>query len=309
MLVQAAEPPQHGEMKIEKIDAHHHLWTLGSLHYPMLIAPDTERYIGNTARLKHDFAIDDFRKLASAQNVSRSVYVESHFRPAIEETAYVQRIADAHGFPHAILASVSPASLSLTAELDTHRRSPLFRGIRTMVNWDADPLLSATSRDDLLQDAQWRAGYREIGQRGLVVEVMALPAQLAALAALAEAEPATRLIVGHTGMPMRRSSAEHALWLSGLTRLSVLPHVTIKISGLGMCDHGWTTDSIRPLVRAAIDAFGPTRCMFASNFPVDGLYSTYDQLWDAFDTITDDYAPMDRDALFRTTAMRVFEIT
>jgi predicted TIM-barrel fold metal-dependent hydrolase len=302
------DPSHPSSMKIEKVDSHHHLWTLGTAHYPLLSAPDAERFIGNTGRLKHDFDAPRFMALAAAQNVTRSVYVESHFAPSIEETAYVQRIADAHGFPHAILGSANLASLSLASDLDVHMQSHLFRGMRAMVNWDDDPRLRNAPRDGLLRDAAWRSGYREIGRRGLVLEVMALPAQLGDLASLAEAEPSTRLVVGHAGMPLHRTPAEMVVWRAGLTRLAALPQVSIKISGLGMCDRGWTVDSIRPLVEEVIELFGAKRCMFASNFPVDGLYSSYGDLWDAFDVITADYAEDDRGALFGTTALRVFGI-
>lgn len=295
-------------MKIEKVDAHHHLWRLGSSHYPMLAAPDAERFIGNTRGLKHDFTALDFMALSSPENVTRSVYVESHFMPSIEEVSHVQEIADQYGFPHAILGAAVLSSPTLGNDLDVQMRSRLFRGIRTMVNWDADPLLRATPRDDLLRDATWRQGYRELGKRGLVAEVMALPAQLSDLAALAEAEPGTPLIVGHGGMPANRSPTETAAWRSGLQLLAALPHVTIKISGLGMVDHDWTVETIRPLVETIIAAFEPNRCMFASNFPVDGMYSTYAALWDAFDSITATRATADREAMFRKTAMRIFSI-
>lgn len=295
-------------MKIEKVDAHHHLWAMNSSHYPMMTAPDTERFIGNTGRLKHDFGAAEFLTLAANQNVIRSVYVESHFTPPLEETAHVQAIALEHGFPNAIMGRADLASPDLGRDLDIHMRAPLFRGLRAMVNWDDDPKLCSVPQDGLLRNAQWRWGYKEVGVRGLVAEVMALPAQLGDLARLAEEAPETSLVVGHTGMPFRRTANEDSAWREGMAALAAMPHVSVKISGLGMPDHHWSVASIRPLVEETIAFFGPSRCMFASNFPVDGLYSSYDQLWDAFDHITAGYAPADRSALFRDTAIRVFRI-
>ncbi|KQS03607.1 hypothetical protein ASG11_04535 [Sphingomonas sp. Leaf357] len=295
-------------MKIEKTDAHHHLWRKDSPHYPMLRAPSVERMIGNTGGLKHDFDAEQFLPLAAGQNVTRSVYVESHFDPPLAETAHVQSFADTHGFPHAIVGRVDLASPDLEQALDVHMRSTLFRGVRAMVNWDADPAMSAVGGPDVLAGADWRAGYAELGRRGLSVEVMAAPAQLAQLAGLAAAEPGTRLVVGHAGLPLRRTPAEHETWLEGMAELAALPHALVKISGLGMVDHGWTVDSIRPLVRHVIDLFTPARCMFASNFPVDGLHATYDAVWDAFDTITTADREDDRTALFRGTANLFYAI-
>lgn len=294
--------------KIEKTDAHHHLWSLASTNHPMLRAPGVDRFFGNTGGLKHDFDAPQFLALAAAQNVTRSVYVESHFDPAIEETAAIDAFARAHGFPHAIVGRVDPASPTLDADLAIHQRSPLFRGTRAMLNWDADPLLRATADPHVLQGPAWRAGYAEMGARGLSVEVMVTPAQLGHLAEVAGAYPETALIVGHAGLPLRRSEAEDRAWREGMTALAAMPHVAVKISGLGMVDHRWTVDSIRGIVEELIDLFSPARAMFASNFPVDGLHATYDRVWDAFDAITAGYPDEDRAALFRDTAARIYRI-
>lgn len=295
-------------MKIEKIDAHHHLWSLESTHHAMLRAPDTERFFGNSRGLKHDFGAAEFLALAAAQNVSRSVYVESHYDPAIEETAAIATFAHAYGFPHAIVGRANLASASLDEELTIHLRSPLFRGVRTMLNWDADPLLCSVSDPHVLRDPAWRAGYARLGILGLSAEVMVTPAQLRDLADVASAHSGTPLIVGHAGMPLQRSPEENATWRDGMAALAELPHAVVKISGLGMVDHHWTIDSIRPTVEELIALFTPARCMFASNFPVDGLHATYDQVWDAFDAITADHAAADRKALFQGTAAKVYRL-
>ena len=295
-------------MKIEKVDAHHHLWSLASPHYPMMRAPAVERFLGNTGGLKHDFGAAEFLPLARAQNVTRSVYVESHYAPPLEETAAVEAFATAHGFPHAIVGRVDLADPRIADDLAVHQRSPLFRGVRAMLNWDADPMLRATADPHVLRNPAWRAGYAELGRRGLSAEVMVLPAQLHDLAEVAALHHGTPLIVGHAGMPLRRTPAEDGTWRDGMAALAAMPHVAVKISGLGMIDHHWTTDRIRPLVDYLIATFSPARGMFASNFPVDGLHATYAQVWDAFDAITVGYAPEDRDALFSGTATRLYRL-
>lgn len=97
-------------------------------------------------------------------------------------------------------------------------------------------------------------------------------------------------------------------WRKAMIRLAEAPNVACKISGLGMGDWTWTTDSIRPYVEAAIEAFGVERCMFASNFPVDKLFSSYDAIWDAFDEITRGFPPTDRTALFHDNAARFYRL-
>ena len=93
-----------------------------------------------------------------------------------------------------------------------------------------------------------------------------------------------------------------------LAPVAAEPNTTVKISALGTNDHHWTVDSIRRIVLDTIDVFGPSRCMFASNFPVDGLYSTFGALYAAFDTITAGLRRHERADLFAGTARRFYRI-
>ena len=90
--------------------------------------------------------------------------------------------------------------------------------------------------------------------------------------------------------------------------LAQAPNVACKISGLGMGDWTWTVESIRPYVEEAIAAFGVERCMFASNFPVDKLFGSYDKVMESFKSITLGYSPDERIALFHDNAARFYRI-
>jgi predicted TIM-barrel fold metal-dependent hydrolase len=97
-------------------------------------------------------------------------------------------------------------------------------------------------------------------------------------------------------------------WRDGIRQLAQFSNVSVKISGLGMLDRNWTIESFRPYVLEAIDAFGSSRAMFASNFPVDKLYSTYVNLWRAFDMITKDLSTDERRGLFEGNAERIYRL-
>ena len=85
-------------------------------------------------------------------------------------------------------------------------------------------------------------------------------------------------------------------------------NVAVKISGLAMFDHRWTVESLRPYVLETIDAFGTARAMFASNFPVDRLFGSYTDLWNAYAAIVEDASVEEKDALFRRNAERIYRI-
>jgi predicted TIM-barrel fold metal-dependent hydrolase len=127
-------------------------------------------------------------------------------------------------------------------------------------------------------------------------------------ARLANDIPEVQIILGHTAMPIGRSPGELREWRKGLEALGTGPNISAKISALGMLDQQWTTESIAPFVLDAIDILGVDRCMFASNFPVDSLFSDYTTLWNAYSDITSDFSDADRAMLFHDNAERFYKI-
>ncbi len=107
---------------------------------------------------------------------------------------------------------------------------------------------------------------------------------------------------------MDASASGRALWRSGMRALAELPNVAVKISGFGMFDRGWTTESIRPLVVETLEIFGPERAMFASNFPVDGMMASYDRIWESFKTLTEACSASEQRDLFHDNAARFYRI-
>ena len=90
--------------------------------------------------------------------------------------------------------------------------------------------------------------------------------------------------------------------------MAELPNLCVKISGLGMLYRNWTVDTIRPFILYTIEVFGVQRCMFGSNFPVDGMMSSYSQLWSAYSEITHGFSENERYALFCDNAQQIYRI-
>jgi predicted TIM-barrel fold metal-dependent hydrolase len=127
-------------------------------------------------------------------------------------------------------------------------------------------------------------------------------------ARLAHAHPDTSIILNHAGMPVDRDAEGLAAWRAGMRALAAAENVTVKISGLGMVDWSWTTESIRPFVLETIEIFGVDRSMFASNFPVDKIYSSFDTLYGAFEAIVAGCSPSERSKLFHDNAERIYRL-
>ena len=300
---------------MEIIDTHHHLWDLGHdrVRYPWL-AEAVDHPMGDYAAIRRNYLIADYLEDAKNQSLVKSVHVEAVAHPddVVAETARLQEIADhpsSGGFPHGIVAHADLAAPEVEAVLARHCEHANMRGIRYILNFDAhDPPHCVAPRGDLMDDAAWRAGYALLEKYGLSFDLQLLWPQMAdALRLLAEF-PNVAAILNHAGMPVRRDAEYIAGWRRAMTALAAAPNLAVKISGFGMFEHDWTADSIRPHVLAVIETFGVERCMFASNFPVDGKTAGFDTHWDAFKAIVADFSKDERDQMFRRNAERAYRI-
>jgi predicted TIM-barrel fold metal-dependent hydrolase len=163
-------------------------------------------------------------------------------------------------------------------------------------------------RPDLIRTAAWRRGFGLLRRFGLSFDLQLYPAQMHDAAALAHEYPDVPIILNHAGMPVDRDDQGLDLWRRGMRELAAAPNVAVKISGLGVADRHWTLKSIRPFVLETIEAFGVSRCMFASNFPVDKLWSDFDRLYGAFREITRPFSEAERRQLFHDNAARYYRL-
>jgi predicted TIM-barrel fold metal-dependent hydrolase len=293
------------------IDAHHHLWDLQRHAYPWLTQkPQPLQVCGEVSPIAKSYLLADYLADMRNQNLVKSVHVDAGFDPAdpVAETAWLQGLADREGFPHGIVARAELHAPEVERILAEHRRFANVRGIRHIVNWHPDPAKTFVIRPDLLTDDRWLAGFALLRKYDLSFDLQLYPAQMEDAARLANRHPDTSVILNHAGMPVDRNAEGIAQWRRGMRALAANPNVSVKISGLGMLDWHWTTDSIRPFVLETIDIFGADRSMFASNFPVDKLYGSLDTLYSAFRSLTASFSADERDKLFYANAARVYRL-
>ena len=160
-----------------------------------------------------------------------------------------------------------------------------------------------------MREPQWRKNFALLKKYSMSFDLQLYPSQMKEAAELAGEHPDTQFIVNHAGMFVDRSSVEgFRAWRDGLRALAECPNVAVKISGLAMFDHQWSIESFRPYVLETIDTFGCERAMFASNFPVDRLFATYEGLWNAYASIVEDLSDTEIDALVKSNAERIYRI-
>lgn len=291
------------------VDAHHHLWDLNANCYPWLMARGVRRFFGDPTPIQRNYLAADLRADAKPYVVEASVHVQVGVAEDNEvgETAWLQSIADVEGLPSAIVAACALEQPDAMARIEAHRQYACLRGIRQIIGRSPDED-SVTGSDCVVDDPRWLEHFRAIGELGLSFDLQLTPSQMPRVAELLSRAPGTRVALCHCGSPWDQTNAGLEAWRRGLRLLAELPQVSCKISGLGMFDPDWTPDSIRPIVEGCLDEFGPTRCMFGSNFPVDSLHSTFEQVWGAYNDIAAPLAPWARERLNCGTAREFYRI-
>jgi predicted TIM-barrel fold metal-dependent hydrolase len=192
--------------------------------------------------------------------------------------------------------------------LARHVRSSLVRGVRHKPRAANSPQSVAPGAPGSLGDPAWRAGFALLERYGFSFDLQTPYWHLAEAAELARSFPDTTIILNHTGLPADRSQAGLNAWRAAMTILAGQPKVCLKISGLGRAGKPWLLEDNRTIVLDAIRIFGVERCMFASNFPVDGLCGDFDTIYGGYELITRDFRPEDRLKMFHDNAVRVYRL-
>ena len=154
----------------------------------------------------------------------------------------------------------------------------------------------------------WVNNFKHIRNKNLSFDIQIYYQQMEDAFNLAKKYDDVLFILNHTGEPAEKDQNHIQGWEQGMKLLSTCDNFVTKISGLGMFDSNWTTESTRFFVVKTIDMFGIERCMFASNFPVDKIFNTFDSYWNSFKEITNNYSDNDKELLFYKNAEKYYRI-
>ncbi|MEM0989562.1 MAG: amidohydrolase family protein [Pseudomonadota bacterium] len=290
-------------MKI--VDAHHHIWNPWTNPHPWL-KPGAEiafRYGGYEA-LKRPFLWADYDKLADGLQIVASVTMEGEWalNDPLGEARWLQGIAASEGRPAAHAAQAWLDRDDCADVLGALEKVALVRSVRHKPRANIAP----GGPPGGMADTAFAAGFRALAQHHLMFELQTPWWHLAEACQLAETAPEVPIILNHTGLPADRSPDGLTAWREAMIEFSKVPLAFVKISGLGLAGGGWDAVTNRQIIRQTIEIFGPDRCMFASNYPVDGLCVSFVELWHSFADATADLGQSERDALFHGTATSVY---
>ena len=311
------------EPGLEIVDPHHHLWPKGGAL---------------------PYGLEDLqRDVSSGHHVVQTVFIEcgAAYRSdgptalaPVGETAFAAEVAQ-HDPAHLISAIVAHADLRLERldeVLDAHAEAAdgRLRGVRDALAHAVHPedlSIPGHAPEGLSSDPAFRAGVGRLGERGLTYDSWHYHYQNREFLELARAVPGTTMVLDHFGTPLgvgpyaQQRDEIFEQWARDITELSRCDNVVAKLGGLAMMDNGFgwhrasapassdvLLDAQSRYYLHTIEAFGPQRCMFESNFPIDRFSISYRVLWNAFKKLTVGCSTAERTAMFSGTARRVYRL-
>lgn len=274
------------------VDAHHHVWDLSVRDQDWITGPELRP-------LRRNFTVADLHPEARAAGVDRTVLVQTI--TVAEETPEFLALAAEHRLIAGVVGWTDLTRPDVADELARLRELPggrYLKGIRHQVQGESDP--------EWLLRADVRRGLAAVTDAGLVYDLVVLPHQLPACVKAAVDHPGLTFVLDHLGKPPIASGGRDP-WETAVRSLAALSNTVCKLSGMVTeADHAsWTVDDLRPYADVVLDAFGPDRLMFGSDWPVCTLAASYRHVLDTALELT---GQSDRRQIFETTATRVYDL-
>lgn len=290
------------------VDAHHHVWDPDANYYPWLRDKPVSRFrYGDYAAIKRRYLVPDY--LADARNwpVAGTVYIEAEWDPndPAGEMDFIAGLRRETGYPSVAVGQIRLDAPEAGQTLGKLEGYDFVRSVRHKPRANASPLDRAAGG---MTDGRWRSGFAQLRRYGLRFDLQTPWWHLHEAADLARDFPDTSIIINHAGLPADRSEEGLSAWRAAMMEVAGCPNVAVKISGIGTPGLAWTAERNRRVVLTVIDLFGAERAMFGSNFPVDSLCATFDDVYGGFDEITADFSAEDRRRLFHDNAVRIYSI-
>jgi len=295
-------------MMIPIVDAHHHIWRQADL--PWLQGPMVPRIFGPYEPIRRDYSIEEFLADISGLGVQRSVYVQTNWAKsrAVEEVAWVQSVAENHGWPHAIVGYADLLDEDVGKTLEHQARFSLMRGVRMQLHWHENEMYRFAARPDLMDDPMLRRNIRRLADHGWSFDLQVFTSQMTDAARLAKDNADIVFVLQHAGMPEDLSASGRDAWRNGMRRLAAQENVVVKLSGLGTFIHRNDAGHIADIVSETIVIFGSDRCVFGSNFPIEKLWTDYADLISTYRAVLGGYTEEAKRAMLRDNALRIYRM-
>jgi predicted TIM-barrel fold metal-dependent hydrolase len=285
------------------VDAHHHFWDLSLDRHPWLRGVTDPKLARNCLPA-------DYLGEAAGYDIVASVHVEANWDPAdpLGEIAWLDGLEKPAGIAARYVGYADLGDPNVEPLLDAMAAHGRVAGIRQILTWHPDAAKSTIADRHRMADPAWRRGIGMLERRGLSFDLLISPWQAGDALDLARAFPGMRFALNHCGSPFDRSPEGMALWSAGLHALARAPNVVLKVSDLVAYDPDRTEASLRGVLLTCLDAFGPDRCILASDHPVVTRFASFRQTYETFRTVYADLGDGELFDMFAGNAARFYGI-
>jgi L-fuconolactonase len=274
------------------IDTHQHFWELSRFEYPWMAGADLDP-------LRRDYLPADLEPLLRPAGVDRTIFVQAQHD--VEESRWVLGLAERHEFLAGVVGWVDLASEACEDQLAELRSHPLLVGVRHITHDEPDD--DWVVRDDVLR------GLRVLERHRVPFDLLFRPRHLRHVPTLARALPDLPMVIDHLAKPLIKEGRMDG-WREDLETAAAFPNVSCKLSGMVTeADwKAWGPADLAPYVRVALEAFGPERLMFGSDWPVSTLCASYQQVVSALREALGPISADESAQIFGGTAERFYRL-
>lgn len=272
-----------------KIDSHHHLWNYSAEEYGWI---DDSMQV-----LRRDFLPEDIKREIDAVGIDGVVTVQA--RQSTVETEWLLNFADQHDFIMGVVGWVDLRGSDVSKQLEQFAPHPKLKAVRHVVQDEPD--------DEFILGEDFNAGISLLKDHGLVYDILIYERQLAPSVKFVDRHPDQPFVLDHIAKPQIDKNLMDP-WQDHLREMAKRPHVTCKISGMVTeADHqAWTPQQLLPYLETSLEAFGPERLMFGSDWPVCLLACEYDRWHQIVSDFANHLSENEQASLFGGTAAKAY---
>ena len=277
---------------VPMIDSHQHFWQY---------CPEDYDWISDEmAVIRRDFMPADLRETAASLGVKGSVAVQA--RQTLGESQWLLDLAAADDFIRGVVGWVPLAEPAVADDLAALASNPIFKGVRHVVQGESDTAF--------LVRPEFNAGIRAVTRQDLVYDILIMAPQLAASIDFVDRHPSQRFVLDHIAKPVIGADGPPSRWRDDITALAHRPNVSCKFSGVvtEVASELWDAELLRPYWEIVLEAFGPDRLMFGSDWPVCLVRSEYDRWLEFVRTMAGKLSDTEQERVLGGTATDVYRL-
>jgi L-fucono-1,5-lactonase len=275
-----------------RVDSHHHLWRYDPVEYDWIGPQQTE--------LQHDFLPEDLLPLLRANQIDAAIAVQA--RQSLDETRWLLDLAARHSSIAGVVGWVPLTDPNVAATLEPLAAQAALKGVRHILQ--NEPNHAYMLRDD------FNRGITRLREHGLVYDILIFGRHLPNAAVFVDRHPNQMFVLDHIAKPRIAAAEFDRAWARDLRELARRPHVVCKLSGVvtEVRDPEWSTALVAPYLETALEAFGPNRLLFGTDWPVCLLQCTYATWVDLVTSFISVLSTDEQEAIMGNTAARVYRL-